>query len=197
MSPHLILLEGSLLTEVGLSLSLHFRRFNPSITWSTCIDFSMLCSFLSHFLFNSRNYQGDIVTLLNLVLFKASDTNREIYEISMQLMQVRSMATLCCAAVYVYVVTISVTPFLSAFEQILEAKLFVYSKRIAEQKPNNILYGTHGPLPPLYSVSLPQLSSQLARMYPELTLPLFSGCCLLLICAAMCVGGCVYTVSLL
>ncbi|XP_053176419.1 protein furry homolog isoform X1 [Scomber japonicus] len=92
----------------------------------------------------SRNYPSDIVTLLNLVLFKASDTNREIYEISMQLMQ------------------------------ILEAKLFVYSKRIAEQKPNNILYGTHGPLPPLYSVSLPQLSSQLARMYPELTLPLFS-----------------------
>ncbi|XP_069390339.1 protein furry homolog isoform X11 [Paralichthys olivaceus] len=92
----------------------------------------------------SRNYQSDIVTLLNLVLFKASDTNREIYEISMQLMQ------------------------------ILEAKLFVYSQRITEQKPGSILYGTHGPLPPLYSVSLPQLSSQLARMYPELTLPLFS-----------------------
>ncbi|TKS80780.1 Protein furry -like protein [Collichthys lucidus] len=64
--------------------------------------------------------------------------------------------------------------FCSFSEQILEAKLFVYSKRIAEQKPNSILYGTHGPLPPLYSVSLPQLSSQLARMYPELTLPLFS-----------------------
>uniref|UniRef100_A0A8C9YVN3 FRY microtubule binding protein n=1 Tax=Sander lucioperca TaxID=283035 RepID=A0A8C9YVN3_SANLU len=94
---------------------------------------------------SSRNYPSDIVTLLNLVLFKASDTRREIYEISMQLMQ------------------------------ILEAKLFVYSKKIAEQKPNSILYGTHGPLPPLYSVSLPQLSSQLARMYPELTLPLFSG----------------------
>ncbi|KAK5904963.1 hypothetical protein CesoFtcFv8_006477 [Champsocephalus esox] len=92
----------------------------------------------------SRNYPSDIVTLLNLVLFKASDTNREIYEISMQLMQ------------------------------ILEAKLFVYSKKITEQKPNSFLYGTHGPLPPLYSVSLPQLSSQLARMYPELTLPLFS-----------------------
>uniref|UniRef100_A0A8C2ZLT4 FRY microtubule binding protein n=1 Tax=Cyclopterus lumpus TaxID=8103 RepID=A0A8C2ZLT4_CYCLU len=93
---------------------------------------------------SSRTYPSDIVTLLNLVLFKASDTNREIYEISMQLMQ------------------------------ILEAKLFVYSKRIAEQKPNSILYGTHGPLPPLYSVSLPQLSSQLASLYPELTLPLFS-----------------------
>ncbi|KAM9318138.1 protein furry homolog isoform 2-T2 [Pholidichthys leucotaenia] len=93
---------------------------------------------------SSKNYSCDIVTLLNLVLFKASDANREIYEISMQLMQ------------------------------ILEAKLFAYSKTIAEQKPNSILYGTHGPLPPLYSVSLPQLSKQLARMYPELTLPLFS-----------------------
>ncbi|XP_066555827.1 protein furry homolog isoform X7 [Amia ocellicauda] len=92
----------------------------------------------------SRNYPCDIVTLLNLVLFKSSDTNREIYEISMQLMQV------------------------------LEAKLIVYSKKIAEQKPGSILYGTHGPLPPLYSVSLSQLSNQLARMYPELTLPLFS-----------------------
>ncbi|KAM9733099.1 protein furry homolog isoform 3-T3 [Menidia menidia] len=93
---------------------------------------------------SSKNYTCDIVTLLNLVLFKASDSSREIYEISMQLMQ------------------------------ILEAKLFVYSKKIGEQKPSSILFGTHGPLPPLYSVSLPQLSSQLARMYPELTLPLFS-----------------------
>lgn len=43
------------------------------------------------FSFTSRNYASDIVTLLNLVLFKASDTNRETYEISMQLMQVRPM----------------------------------------------------------------------------------------------------------
>uniref|UniRef100_A0A8C1J9U6 Furry homolog a (Drosophila) n=1 Tax=Cyprinus carpio TaxID=7962 RepID=A0A8C1J9U6_CYPCA len=92
----------------------------------------------------SRNYSSDIVTLLNLVLFKASDTNREIYEIAMQLMQ------------------------------ILEAKLSVYSKRIVELKSGAILYGTHGPLPPLYSLSVTQLSKQLARMYPELTLPLFS-----------------------
>ncbi|XP_054649136.1 protein furry homolog isoform X4 [Dunckerocampus dactyliophorus] len=92
----------------------------------------------------SRNYPSDVVTLLSLVLFKASDASREIYEIAMQLMQ------------------------------ILEARLFVYSKKIAGQKPSNILYGTHAPLPPLYSISLPQLSSQLARMYPELTLPLFS-----------------------
>ncbi|XP_054884165.1 protein furry homolog isoform X5 [Poeciliopsis prolifica] len=93
---------------------------------------------------SSKNYPCDIVTLLNLVLFKASSTNRELYEISMQLIQ------------------------------ILEDKLFMYSKKTAELKPSNILYGTHGPLPPLYSVSLPQLSTQLARMYPELTLPLFS-----------------------
>uniref|UniRef100_A0A8I3PFK7 FRY microtubule binding protein n=1 Tax=Canis lupus familiaris TaxID=9615 RepID=A0A8I3PFK7_CANLF len=82
----------------------------------------------------SRNYPFDIVTLLNLVLFKASDTNREIYEISMQLMQ------------------------------ILEAKLFVYSKKIAEQRPGSILYGTHGPLPPLYSVSLALLSCELGSV---------------------------------
>uniref|UniRef100_A0A8C5F4Y0 FRY microtubule binding protein n=1 Tax=Gadus morhua TaxID=8049 RepID=A0A8C5F4Y0_GADMO len=92
----------------------------------------------------NRNYPCDLITLLNLVLFKASDTSREIYEISMQLMQV------------------------------LESKLCVYSKRMVEQKPGNILYGTHGPLPPLYSVNLAQLSHQLASMYPELTLPLFS-----------------------
>ncbi|XP_046716491.1 protein furry homolog isoform X5 [Silurus meridionalis] len=92
----------------------------------------------------SRNYPCDLVTLLNLVLFKSSDTSREIYEISMQLMQV------------------------------LEAKLSVYSSRIVGQKSGNILYGTHGPLPPLYSLSLSQLSNQLACMYPELTLPLFS-----------------------
>uniref|UniRef100_A0A8C1ALN4 FRY microtubule binding protein n=1 Tax=Cyprinus carpio carpio TaxID=630221 RepID=A0A8C1ALN4_CYPCA len=79
----------------------------------------------------SRNYPCDIVTLLNLVLFKSSDTSREIYEISMQLMQV------------------------------LESKLSVYSKRTVGQKSGNILYGTHGPLPPLYSVSLFQLSNQL------------------------------------
>lgn len=49
-----------------------------------CIPYqhSQKCS-----VYSSRNYPFDIVTLLNLVLFKASDTNREIYEISMQLMQ--------------------------------------------------------------------------------------------------------------
>ncbi|MEQ2198205.1 hypothetical protein XENOCAPTIV_009379, partial [Xenoophorus captivus] len=58
--------------------------------------------------------------------------------------------------------------------KVLETRLCAYSKRMVEQKPGNILYGTHGPLPPLYSVNLSQLSIQLASMYPELTLPLFS-----------------------
>ncbi|XP_043929165.1 protein furry homolog isoform X3 [Protopterus annectens] len=92
----------------------------------------------------SRNYPCDIITLLNLVLFKASDTNREIYEIAMQLMQ------------------------------ILEVKLSAFSKKVSEQKPGSILHGTHESLSPVYSISLEQLSSELARMYPELTLPLFS-----------------------
>ncbi|XP_061136619.1 protein furry homolog isoform X5 [Syngnathus typhle] len=92
----------------------------------------------------SRNYPSDLVPLLNLVLFKASDADREMNEISMQLMQ------------------------------ILEARLLVYSKKLAGRKPNGVLHGTHAPLPPLYSLSLPQLSGHLARMYPELTLPLFS-----------------------
>ncbi|XP_062872380.1 protein furry homolog [Trichomycterus rosablanca] len=101
----------------------------------------------------SRNYPCDVVTLLNLILFKASDSSREICEIAMQLMQ------------------------------ILEMKLRVYSKRILEEKKSSILHGTHGPLPPLYSLSVEQLSAQLARMYPELTLPLFSEVSLRFPCA--------------
>lgn len=110
----------------------------------------------------------------------------------MQLMQVRdtSRCLVCCCVAFMWL-NGYISHFSSLFEQILEAKLFVYSKKIAEQKPNSILYGTHGPLPPLYSVSLPQLSSQLARMYPELTLPLFSGSCLCHMCAV-----CVVTVGL-
>uniref|UniRef100_A0A6Q2YF53 Furry homolog a (Drosophila) n=1 Tax=Esox lucius TaxID=8010 RepID=A0A6Q2YF53_ESOLU len=58
---------------------------------------------------------------------------------------------------------------------ILPSYCFIhFMHKIADQKSTNILYGTHGPLPPLYSVSLSLLSQQLARMYPELTLPLFS-----------------------
>lgn len=47
------------------------------------------------------------------------------------------------------------------------SKAFVYSKKVAEQRPGSILYGTDGPLPPLYSVSLAFLSCELARMYPS------------------------------
>lgn len=36
-----------------------------------------------------RDYQFDTVVLLNLILFKAADSSREIYELSMQLLQVR------------------------------------------------------------------------------------------------------------
>uniref|UniRef100_A0A671L908 Protein furry homolog n=1 Tax=Sinocyclocheilus anshuiensis TaxID=1608454 RepID=A0A671L908_9TELE len=78
-----------------------------------------------------------IATVCGSRNYSTSDTNREIYEIAMQLMQVR--------------------------ERTFSAK-----------KVGAILYGTHGPLPPLYSLSVSQLSKQLARMYPELTLPLFS-----------------------
>lgn len=135
--------------------------------------FSPISYLIDMFFFSlaSRNYASDIVTLLNLVLFKASDTNRETYEISMQLMQVRPMKL---SVLPVWYSVISQHLF---FKQVLEVKLFAHSKRIAEQKSGCILYGTHGPLPPLYSVSLPQLTSQLAAMYPELTLPLFSGSC--------------------
>lgn len=54
-------------------------------------SYCILLILLSFFI--SRNYPSDLVTLLNLVLFKASDTNREIYEISMQLIQVGKLTT--------------------------------------------------------------------------------------------------------
>lgn len=50
----------------------------------------------------ARNYPCDLVTLLNLVLFKASDTSREIYEISMQLMQVRFTFTPHRIGIYLF-----------------------------------------------------------------------------------------------
>lgn len=139
-----------------------------------------------HFVFVfCRNYPCDLVTLLNLVLFKASDTSREIYEISMQLMQARTSARCCRVYLLLAHKRAGITPALKLHWwsgikqwynlQVLESKLCSYSKRMVEQKPGNILYGTHGPLPPLYSVNLSQLSIQLASMYPELTLPLFSG----------------------
>lgn len=38
-----------------------------------------------------RDYQFDTVVLLNLILFKAADSSRDIYEVAMQLLQVQNM----------------------------------------------------------------------------------------------------------
>ena len=40
--------------------------------------------------FVPRDYQFDTVVLLNLILFKAADSARDIYELAMQLLQVRT-----------------------------------------------------------------------------------------------------------
>uniref|UniRef100_A0A4W3ID12 Furry homolog, like n=1 Tax=Callorhinchus milii TaxID=7868 RepID=A0A4W3ID12_CALMI len=93
--------------------------------------------------FHNRDYQFDTVALLNLILFKAADSSREIYEVAMQLLQ------------------------------ILEPKLFRYATKLEVQRTDGIL-NHPSPLPHLYSVSYYQLSEELARTYPELTLPIFS-----------------------
>ncbi|KAK1896942.1 Protein furry like [Dissostichus eleginoides] len=89
------------------------------------------------------DYQFDTVVLLNLILFKAADSSRDIYEAAMQLLQ------------------------------ILEPKLFRYAHKLEIQRGDGILTPP-SPLPHLYSVSYYQLSEELARTYPELTLPIFS-----------------------
>lgn len=38
-------------------------------------------------MFSFRDYQFDTVVLLNLILFKAADSSRDIYEVAMQLLQ--------------------------------------------------------------------------------------------------------------
>ncbi|KAI1888720.1 hypothetical protein AGOR_G00171640 [Albula goreensis] len=93
--------------------------------------------------FQSRDYQFDTVMLLNLIVFKAADSSRDIYEAAMQLLQ------------------------------ILEPKLFRYAHKLEIQRSDGIL-APPSPLPLLYSVSYYQLSEELARTYPELTLPVFS-----------------------
>lgn len=45
-------------------------------------------AFAHQFLFN-RDCQIDTVVLLNLILFKAADSSRDIYEVAMQLLQVK------------------------------------------------------------------------------------------------------------
>ncbi|XP_019752122.1 protein furry homolog-like isoform X1 [Hippocampus comes] len=93
--------------------------------------------------FHNRDYQFDTVVLLNLILFKAADSSREIYEVAMQLLQ------------------------------ILEPKFFRYAHKLEILRSDGILTPP-SPLPHLYSVSYYQLSEELARTYPELTLPIFS-----------------------
>uniref|UniRef100_A0A8C5WZY8 FRY like transcription coactivator n=1 Tax=Malurus cyaneus samueli TaxID=2593467 RepID=A0A8C5WZY8_9PASS len=93
--------------------------------------------------FQNRDYQCDTVTLLNLILFKAADSTRAIYEVAMQLLQ------------------------------ILEPKMFRYAHKLEVQRMDGIL-GQPSPLPHLYSMSYYQLSEELARTYPELTLAIFS-----------------------
>uniref|UniRef100_A0A3Q3JHT0 Furry homolog, like n=1 Tax=Monopterus albus TaxID=43700 RepID=A0A3Q3JHT0_MONAL len=56
---------------------------------------------------------------------------------------------------------------------ILEPKLFRYAHKLEIQRTDGILTPP-SPLPHLYSVSYYQLSEELARTYPELTLPIFS-----------------------
>lgn len=41
-----------------------------------------------------RDYQFDTVVLLNLILFKAADSLRDIYEVAMQLLQVQTVFVL-------------------------------------------------------------------------------------------------------
>ncbi|XP_051821685.1 protein furry homolog-like [Antechinus flavipes] len=93
--------------------------------------------------FQNRDYQCDTVTLLNLILFKAADSSRNIYEVAMQLLQ------------------------------ILEPKMFRYAHKLEVHRTDGVL-SQLSPLPHLYSVSYYQLSEELARTYPELTLAIFS-----------------------
>nr|XP_012384971.2 protein furry homolog-like isoform X2 [Dasypus novemcinctus] len=93
--------------------------------------------------FQNRDYQCDTVMLLNLILFKAADSSRSIYEVAMQLLQ------------------------------ILEPKMFRYAHKLEVQRTDGVL-SQLSPLPHLYSMSYYQLSEELARAYPELTLAIFS-----------------------
>ncbi|NXP43405.1 FRYL protein, partial [Heliornis fulica] len=56
---------------------------------------------------------------------------------------------------------------------ILEPKMFRYAHKLEVQRTDGVL-GQPSPLPHLYSVSYYQLSEELARTYPELTLAIFS-----------------------
>ncbi|GAB1289726.1 FRY-like transcription coactivator [Apodemus speciosus] len=59
---------------------------------------------------------------------------------------------------------------------ILEPKMFRYAHKLEVQRTDGVL-SQLSPLPHLYSVSYYQLSEELARAYPELTLAIFSEAC--------------------
>lgn len=52
--------------------------------------------------------------------------------------------------------------------------MFRYAHKLEVQRMDGVL-GQPSPLPHLYSMSYYQLSEELARTYPELTLAIFSG----------------------
>lgn len=66
----------------------------PTSTWTNFCSFVCLFGAIESitnqilFLFSVRDYQFDTVVLLNLILFKAADSSRDIYEVAMQLLQV-------------------------------------------------------------------------------------------------------------
>lgn len=61
-----------------------------SVIWRQRIVIQILFVFVLFIKF--RDYQFDTVVLLNLILFKAADSSRDIYEAAMQLLQVRKSA---------------------------------------------------------------------------------------------------------
>lgn len=58
-----------------------------------CGASELLLKYWMCFIFSLRDYQFDTVVLLNLILFKAADSSRDIYEVAMQLLQVRISVT--------------------------------------------------------------------------------------------------------
>lgn len=62
-------------------------------------------------LFLDRDCQIDTVVLLNLILFKAADSSRDIYEVSMQLLQVKLSFLLSSKSTLFLTSSQSVNPF--------------------------------------------------------------------------------------
>uniref|UniRef100_A0A672QKM8 Furry homolog, like n=1 Tax=Sinocyclocheilus grahami TaxID=75366 RepID=A0A672QKM8_SINGR len=135
-----VLCCGPVADNVGLSSDGYLYKWLDNILDSQDRKVNTLYSFAHS---RCRDYQFDTVVLLNLILFKAADSSRDIYEVAMQLLQM------------------------------LEPKLFRYAHKLEIQRTDGVLTPA-SPLPHLYSVSYYQLSEELARTYPELTLPIFS-----------------------